>query len=149
MKVGGGGGGVFQVFTLKGIRNEINRNDCTVWKICTFISNECINSCSCVNLIILSYSAHKEPLFKYHTSILFPSCRVWTICFINQSYTVLQSCKNPLGSSEWKCPKISCWMSSSARCAFLSLSLYLFYLNRNLPVVEPRYCCPQILQLSK
>ena len=56
-----------QVFTLKGTRNEINRNDCTFYKIYLFISKiskECIDSCKCVNKLILSYSAHQEPLLK-------------------------------------------------------------------------------------
>ena len=61
--MGGGGGGegrgVLQVFTLEGTRNEINRNDCTFYKIYTFISKVCINLHKCVNNLILSHSAHK------------------------------------------------------------------------------------------
>ena len=60
--MGGGGGegrGVLQVFTLEGTRNEINRNDCTFYKIYTFISKVCINLHKCVNNLMLSHSAHK------------------------------------------------------------------------------------------
>ena len=55
--------GVLQVFQLKGTRNVINRNDSTFYKIYTFYLEKIHNSCKCAHNLILSYSAHKEPLF--------------------------------------------------------------------------------------
>ena len=56
-------GGVLQVLQLEGTRNEINRNYSTFYEIYTFYLEKMHNSCKCVNNLILSYSAHKEPLF--------------------------------------------------------------------------------------
>ena len=69
-------GGVLQVFVLKGTRNEINRNDCAFYKICTFTSKECINSCKCVNTLFYPIQPIRGHCFKHHTLILFTSCRV-------------------------------------------------------------------------
>ena len=104
------------------VRNEINRNDCAFYKICTFTSKECINSCKCVNTLFDPIQPIRGHCFKHHTTP-HSSRLVGSEPSVLSIKVILQSCKNPLCSSEWKYLDNSSYMCSSPRCAFLSLSL--------------------------
>ena len=83
---------IITTFTTKRNTNEIKRNDSTFYEIYTFYFKTMHSWCNCANNLILSsypIQPTRSHCSKHDTPILFPSCRVWTICFINQSYTAI------------------------------------------------------------
>lgn len=111
-------------------------------------SSKRYNSIRVLISLLCPFQLMKSRHFKHSTLILIPSCKVWIKCFIYQS--TLQSFQSPYSFSEWKkCSNNPSCICSSPCCAFLSLPLYLFDLNQNLPVVEPTYCSHLVSQLYK